>query len=224
MYTGNEWSKRICQGSSGQQVGLANGQGALTITGGFVAGGLTGYFESACVTPFELVKVRMQSFDHVGRFHSTFHCAVETARNEGAHVLYNGFWASCWRNCVFNGTFFGLLHWWKLTLPLPKPTTTLEATGQDISLGMGASFLATIVKMPFDVAKNRLQNQLTPPPGGEPPRYAHTLQCCATVWREEGGAALFKGFSPTVMRIVLGMSVGYAAFEFALDKMLSRQR
>ena len=77
--------------------------------------------------------------------------------------------------------------------------------------------------MPFDVAKNRLQNQLTPPPG-EPLRYAHTLQTCATVWREEGASAFFKGFSPTVMRMVLGMSIGYASFEFALDKMQSRER
>ena len=71
---------------------------------------------------------------------------------------------------------------------------------------------------PFDIAKNRLQNQLSAPTG-ELPRYRHTLQVCALVWREEGALALFKGFSPTVMRIVLGQSVAYASFEFAMAKL-----
>ena len=221
MYTGNEWSKRACAGGAGQALGLAprGSTGELSTLGGFVAGSSTGFFESACVTPFELVKVRMQSLDHVGRYSSSISCAVDIARREGLPALYNGFWASCWRNATFNGPFFGLLHWAKKDLPLPQPTTPLGVAGLDISLGMAASFAATCVKMPFDVAKNRIQNQLTPAPGAAP-RYRHTLQVCGLVWRDEGLLALWKGFNPTVMRIVLGQSVAYAAFEFALAKLV----
>jgi hypothetical protein len=88
---------------------------------------------------------------------------------------------------------------------------------------MWAGFLGTIVKMPFDVAKSRLQNQRTPPPG-EQPKYRHTLQCCAVMWREEGALALYKGFSPTVMRVVLGQGVAYAVFESVLELMVRRVR
>ena len=84
---------------------------------------------------------------------------------------------------------------------------------------MGAAFVATIFKMPFDVAKSRLQNQPPPPPGAAPPKYVHTLQTCATIMREEGALALYRGFSPTVMRMVVGQGVAYAAFEFALARM-----
>ena len=73
----------------------------------------------------------------------------------------------------------------------------------DLAVGMWAAFVGTLVKMPFDVAKSRLQNQRTAADDAAP-KYVHTLQCCGVIWRDEGAAALFKGFSPTVMRIVLG--------------------
>ena len=93
MYTGNEWSKRIVAGPTGE----------LTVPGAFLAGGLTGYVESASVTPFEVVKVRMQSLDYLGKYRSSWHCAHTMVQEEGVFALYNGFWASCWRNCSING-------------------------------------------------------------------------------------------------------------------------
>jgi solute carrier family 25 2-oxodicarboxylate transporter 21 len=96
MYTGNEWCKRVVAGPSGE----------LTIPGAFVAGGLTGYVESASVTPFEVIKVRMQSLEHVGKYHSSLQCLRTMLREEGALSLYSGFWASCWRNCSINSTMY----------------------------------------------------------------------------------------------------------------------
>lgn len=112
---------------------------------------------------------------------------------------------------------FGLIFWTKHNehFTLPQPTSAVGAVTLDLAVGMFAAFVGTLVKMPFDVAKSRLQNQSTPPAGTEP-RYRHTLQCCASIWRDEGASALFKGLSPTLMRIVLGNGVAYAAFELAL--------
>jgi hypothetical protein len=39
------------------------------------AGFLTGYVEALAVTPFEVVKVRMQSKEHLQRYNSSAHCA-----------------------------------------------------------------------------------------------------------------------------------------------------
>ena len=72
MYTGNEWCKRI--------VLSAEPSGKLSVPGAFLAGGLTGYVEAASVTPFEVVKVRMQSLDHVGKYTSSLQCVSTMLR------------------------------------------------------------------------------------------------------------------------------------------------
>ena len=210
MYTGNEWSKRIVAGSSGE----------LSVPGAYLAGGLTGYLEAACVTPFELVKVRMQSLEHVAKYRSSIDCAAAVVREEGFVALYNGFGASCWRNCTFNGIYFGFINQVKAQAPLPQPSNPTETVAQDLSIGMMAGFVATCFKMPFDVAKSRLMNQRPPEPGMRP-QFRHTLQCIHHTWRHEGVGALYKGFSPTAMRIVLGTGVAYAAFEWALGQLSS---
>ena len=210
MYTGNEWCKRLVAGPSGE----------LTISGAFLAGGLTGYVESASVTPFEVVKVRMQSLDHVGKYTSSLQCVSTMLREEGVASLYNGFWASCWRNCTINGMLFGVIYWTRNSeyITLPQPSSAIGTIALDLAVGMWAAGVGTIVKMPFDVAKSRIQNQPTPLVSGDPPKYRHTLQCCATIWKEEGFLAMFKGFSPTLSRMLLGQGVAFASFEFALGK------
>ena len=154
MYTGNEWCKRLVAGPSGE----------LTISGAFLAGGLTGYVESASVTPFEVVKVRMQSLDHVGKYTSSLQCVSTMLREEGVASLYNGFWASCWRNCTINGMLFGVIYWTRNSehITLPQPSSAIGTIALDLAVGMWAAGVSTIVKMPFDVAKSRIQNQPTP--------------------------------------------------------------
>ena len=49
--------------------------GALTTPTAFVSAFLTGYVESACVTPFEAVKVRMQVKENMGRYANSLQCA-----------------------------------------------------------------------------------------------------------------------------------------------------
>ena len=66
MYAGNEWCKRVVSGGSGRMT-------TATAAG---AGWLSGFLEAACVCPFELVKVRMQVKEHVGRFANSTACGA----------------------------------------------------------------------------------------------------------------------------------------------------
>ena len=86
MYTGNEWCKR-----------LVAGDGKLTFATAPVAGFLTGYVESLCVTPFEVVKVRMQCKEHLGRYSSSLQAASLILKEEGVRALFNGLGATCAR-------------------------------------------------------------------------------------------------------------------------------
>jgi solute carrier family 25 2-oxodicarboxylate transporter 21 len=64
MYSGNEWCKRAVVGS-----------GELTVSTAAAAGFLSGFLEAAVVTPWEVVKVRMQSLEHQGRYTGSIQCA-----------------------------------------------------------------------------------------------------------------------------------------------------
>ncbi|KAK3262405.1 hypothetical protein CYMTET_28738 [Cymbomonas tetramitiformis] len=204
MYTGNEWSKRFIAGD-----------GELTYWTAPVAGFLTGYIEAATVTPFEVVKVRMQSLDHVSRYSNSMNCAANIVRSEGILALYNGFGPSCARNCTFNGAYFGFIFWFKDQLPTPKGFG--EEVAKTLFTGMAGGVFATCIKQPFDVVKSRFQNQLPDANGNK--EYRYTLQALVSIYRKEGIAALYKGFTPTVLRMTIGQSVALTAFETSTSLM-----
>ena len=120
---------------------------------------------------------------------------------------------------------FGLIFWSKHSdyIRLPQPSSTIGVVTLDLAVAMWAGFVGTFVKMPFDVAKSRIQNQPMAPPGGSL-KYTSTLQCCASIFRYEGFLSLYKGLTPTLWRMVLGQGVAYASFEFALARLRSVQR
>jgi solute carrier family 25 2-oxodicarboxylate transporter 21 len=202
MYAGNEWSSQLI----GSKPWFITETGNLSVSGGYIAGFLTGFPEAIGVTPFEVVKVRMQSLEHVGRYTSSFECAKSLVLKEGVASLYKGFWATCGRNCTFNCVYFGTIRATRSRFNLPENPIT------DFGVGIVAAFVATVVKMPFDITKSRLQNQIS----GGTARYNGVVHCMSTVLREEGVAGLYKGFVPTSLRMVLGMSVSLVVFEAAI--------
>lgn len=52
------------------------------------------------VTPFQVVKVRMQAKEHLGRYTSSADCFIKVLRQEGPLALATGMGPTCWRNCV----------------------------------------------------------------------------------------------------------------------------
>lgn len=187
--------------------------GTLTPVTATAAGFLTGYIESACVCPFELVKVRMQVKEHVGVYTSTWACAQSVVAKEGALALYRGLGATCARNCTFNGVYFGLIFVSQQHLP-PRGSYAGDAA-QNLLVGGVAGVASCVLKAPFDVVKSRIQAQLPLPDGTL--LYRHTWQAIGHVARTEGVPALWKGMAPMCARMALGMSVSFAAFELALD-------
>lgn len=61
-----------------------------------------------------------------------------------------------------------------------------------------AAFAASAMSNPVDVAKTRLMNQKAGPNGKMP--YNGTMHCMATLVRQEGPLALYKGFAATFAR------------------------
>jgi len=174
---------------------FTSSSGVLTSPGQFAAGACAGMTESVVNCPFELVKVRMQARSNVGLYKNSMHAARSIIRDEGAMTLYRGFGSMLWRNGVWNGAYFGISE--QIKGLLPKWPGERGKLGTNFVAGTISGLIATTLNTPFDVVKSRIQNTLP----GQPRRYTFTLPALATVAREEGFAALYKGYVPKVLRL-----------------------
>lgn len=180
----------------------------------FMSGAAAGMTEAFINCPFEVVKVRMQAKENVGIYKNTRHATMSTIRNEGVFALYKGFEAQLWRNGVWNGTYFGVIH--KIKAAMPKPTNKKEELGVNFVAGFIAGTAATTLNTPLDVVKSRKQNP------AHAVHYKWALPSVAKIYREEGFRALFKGYTPRVIRLGPGGGIMLVAFDWfstILDKL-----
>lgn len=190
----------------------------------FLAGAASGVPEAIIVTPFQVVKVRLQAREHLGRYKSTLHCVRTVLAEEGAAALTAGFYATCWRNCAWNSVYFASMHALRDARLFGGGRRRGGARGgggqllgetvHTALLGFAAGVFATCFNAPFDVAKSRLQ--AARPGGGGGGGLSLRAQLWA-IFRDEGVAGLYAGFAPKAMRMGLGGAVGIAAFELTSE-------
>lgn len=179
-----------------------------------LAGFISGFPEAIIVTPTQVIKVRLQTKEHLGKYKNSVDCLMKIVRQEGPLALCIGLGPTLFRNCVWNTVYFGSMNWIKTRLPPVQKSSILDHVQTLISGFLGA-LLATCFNAPFDVVKSRFQSQL-PLAQGEPGvlKYRNTLQTLAVIYREEGLAACYKGFKPKAIRMGLGGGVAMMTFEF----------
>ncbi|KAJ3540819.1 hypothetical protein NMY22_g4143 [Coprinellus aureogranulatus] len=97
---------------------------------------------------------------------------------------------------------------------MPKAETQNQQLFNNFVSGAIGGFAGTVVNTPFDVVKSRIQG--TPKVPGVTPKYNWTYPAIATIAREEGVAALYKGFVPKVLRLAPGGGVLLLVVEFTL--------
>ena len=77
-----------------------------------------------------------------------------------------------------------------------------------------AGIVSAVTSTPVDVAKTRLMNQAGAAAGvAAGPQYSGMTDALVTIGRTEGFAALYKGFTPVVVRKVLWCSIFFSSFE-----------
>ncbi|GJJ14002.1 hypothetical protein Clacol_008259 [Clathrus columnatus] len=170
----------------------------LSIATGCAAGAT----ESFVVVPFELVKIRLQ--DKSSMYAGPMDVVRQTVRTEGPLGLYAGMEATFWRS-IF-----------QVRSLLPKAETRGAELFNNFVAGAIGGGVGTVLNTPFDVVKSRIQGAAKPPPG-QLPKYNWTYPALATILREEGPKALYKGFVPKVVRLAPGGGVLLLVVEFTLD-------
>ncbi|KAK6061453.1 putative 2-oxodicarboxylate carrier 2 [Cooperia oncophora] len=182
-----------------------------------MAGLFCGFTEAVVICPFEVVKVRLQAERGVSLMQqkSTAAMARDIIKTDGMGLngLYRGFSATLGRHGVWNMVYFGLYHNLKTMIPNAKESPSQNLLGR-IALGFAAGSLASIVNIPFDVAKSRIQG---PQPDPSIRKYKGTIQTFELVYKEEGLGALYKGLLPKVMRLGPGGAIMLIVYEYAYD-------
>ncbi|XP_077179265.1 mitochondrial 2-oxodicarboxylate carrier isoform X1 [Paroedura picta] len=180
-----------------------------------VAGLGSGLTEAVVVNPFEVVKVGLQANrDAFAEQPSTFAKArqIIQANGFGLQGLNKGLPATLGRHGVFNMVYFGFYFNVKTIIPVNKDPT-LEFL-RKFGIGLVSGTIASIINIPFDVAKSRIQGP-QPVPGEI--KYRTCFKTMAMVFKEEGFLALYKGLVPKIMRLGPGGAVMLLVYEYTYE-------
>jgi solute carrier family 25 2-oxodicarboxylate transporter 21 len=184
----------------------------------FAAGCMAGMTECVAIAPFEVVKIRMQASNRLNSYKSVPHCASSILKAEGPLGFMSGIETALWRSGSWSGIYFSSIWYCKqgfLKLD-EKNTSKSTVMARNFACGFIGGTLGTIVNNPFDVVVSRMRNVVP----GESSPYRFSLQSLALIGKEEGMAALYKGFGPKVMRLGPGGGIMIMAFDVAKSIML----
>jgi len=186
------------------------GESKMTQNLSILTGCSAGATESFVVVPFELVKIKLQ--DKTSTFKGPMDVLKQIIRKHGLFGLYAGMESTFWRHVYWNGGYFGCIH--QVKTLLPKPDSPQAQLMNNFVSGSIGGFAGTVLNTPFDVVKSRIQGAERIP--GVKLKYNWTYPALVTIAREEGLAALYKGFVPKVLRLAPGGGVLLLVVEFTL--------
>ncbi|KAK9363028.1 mitochondrial carrier domain-containing protein [Lipomyces starkeyi] len=178
-----------------------------------LTGATAGATEAFVVVPFELVKIRLQDKASGSLYKSPLDCAIKIVRNEGILAIYNGLEVTLWRHILWNAGYFGVIF--KVRELMPKAETPSGQTMNDLIAGSIGGTAGTILNTPSDVVKSRIQNTIRV--NGVVPKYNWAWPSIFLVAKEEGFAALYKGFVPKVLRLGPGGGILLVVFTACMD-------
>lgn len=194
----------------GKQYLKLTGEAKMTQQLSILTGCSAGATESFVVVPFELVKIKLQ--DKLSPYSGPMDVVRKVIRTEGVLGLYAGMEATFWRHLWWNGGYFGCIF--QVRSLLPEAQSAKARLMNDLIAGTVGGFVGTAINTPFDVVKSRIQGSTKVP--GVVPKYNWTYPALVTIFREEGPAALYKGFVPKVLRLAPGGGVLLLVVEVTL--------
>lgn len=183
-----------------------------------MAGGTAGALAITVFNPTEVIKTQLQSATRPAAAMpataaaATQQTAPSTMLGVIKHVYRGqgilGFWAGLRPNVARTflvnaaelGTYDQAKQWF------------VQRVGDNVLAFMGASLVAGVasacISTPADVVKTRLMNQ-----AGGAGHYTGMIHCALTTVRQEGPLALYKGFTPIVVRKVMWCGVFFVCYE-----------
>lgn len=185
--------------------------GEITLPGELFAGGMAGGCQVVFTNPLEIVKIRLQMQGEVAKTveGAPKRSAIWIVRNLGLLGLYKGASACLLRDVPFSAIYFPTYAHLKKDYFGEGPNKQL-GIGQLLTAGAVAGMPAAYFTTPCDVIKTRLQTEVKL---GQT-HYYGLRHAAATIWKEEGLAAFFKGGPARILRSSPQFGCTLAAYEF----------
>eukprot|EP00051_Salpingoeca_urceolata_P013969 m.177033 g.177033 ORF g.177033 m.177033 type:complete len:382 (-) comp17958_c0_seq3:34-1179(-) len=174
-------------------------------------GGLAaGASESVLITPFELLKVRLQAAERLGTHRHSFDALQQLARAEGVGALWLGLRVTMLRNGLWNAVYFATI---KGARDKPRDKALHSRGGRQkagnetlletFAFGALGGALGSCFSNPLDVVKSRIQARgcTSDGQGAAARATGSLLQQLWTVASTEGPTALYKGFGAKLLRL-----------------------
>lgn len=195
-----------------------------------LAGGIGGTSGDLLMHSLDTVKTRQQGDPHYPPKYGSMSSSYATIfRQEGLRKgLYGGVEAAMLGSFPGTVIFFGTYEWSKRNMldrginPSLSYLTAGEASPSDINgivtdlqIGFVADFAASIVYVPSEVLKTRLQLQgrYKNPYFNSGYNYRSTWDACKTIARQEGFGALYSGYKATIFRDLPFSALQFAFYE-----------
>ncbi|XP_065853482.1 mitochondrial succinate-fumarate transporter 1 [Euphorbia lathyris] len=188
--------------------------GHISNRGRLMAGFGAGVLEAlAIVTPFEVVKIRLQQQKGLSpelfKYKGPIHCARIIVREEGLFGLWAGAAPTVMRNGTNQAAMFTAKNAFDVVLwKKHEGDGKALQPWQSMISGFLAGTAGPMCTGPFDVVKTRLMAQTREGGGGL--KYKGMIHAIRTIYAEEGLRALWKGLLPRLMRIPPGQAIMWA--------------
>ncbi|KAJ1962264.1 hypothetical protein GGI12_002751 [Dipsacomyces acuminosporus] len=177
---------------------LSNQDGSLPFYRMAIAGIVAGAVGGICGTPADIVLVRLQNdgslpVEKRRNYKNAFDGLFRIAREDGLHGLFKGAAPNVSRAVLMTASQLCSYDAFKELL-LSTPYFS-EGLPLHFSASFLAGFVATTISSPFDVVKTRIMN------AGPSSPYKSLLQAMVVIAKEEGPLALYKGWTPSFVRM-----------------------
>lgn len=166
--------------------------------GNLGSGGAAGATSLCFVYPLDFARTRLGA--DVGRagaereYNGLIDCLKKTVKSDGLIGLYRGFNVSVQGIIIYRAAYFGFYDTARGMLPNPKTTPWYVSW----AIAQVVTTVAGIVSYPFDTVRRRMMMQ-----SGRAKTeiiYKSTVHCWATIAKQEGTGAFFKGAFSNVLR------------------------
>ncbi|XP_064089664.1 probable mitochondrial glutathione transporter SLC25A40 isoform X2 [Macrobrachium nipponense] len=190
---------------------VSDGSGAPPSWAGGLAGGLARTWAVTIVSPFELVRTKMQAKSITYKELSK---VLQTqVSNEGVISLWRG-----WVPTILRDVPFSILYWYsyeklKMVFRQEQPTFSFTLTAGALSGG-----IAGTLTLPLDVIKTHRQIEIDKPLNG-----GSTVKMLQNIYVQQGVRGLFAGLVPRLAKVMPACAIMISTYEYAKKFFRSRK-
>ena len=193
---------------------------------GVVVAVATRILQTSVRTPFDVVKqqLQVQGMRGAGLEHehapqpmrgSTARTIRTIVRKESFVGFFSGFAATIARDLAFAAVYFGsyeLLKWLGKRVDSDASRHRFAKFGV---AGAGAGAISTVLTIPLDVVKTRLQTQAQ----AKQRLYTSSVDVVRSILQHEGARAFWRGCGPRIAQTMPAAAITFSTFEFMSDRL-----